>query len=296
MFPTMFGPSFTGHLTLIAGTADLSPTLSEADVPTNAPWGCDAPGGTISQVVTPEKTVTDTGPFPCFTQFRTLADTLDAKGVSWKYYVPALNANEGGNEWSMFDSIKSVRFGKDWKTSVISPPQTVLQDAANNKLPGVSWVIPDADWSDHPYSGTPYGPSWVSAVVNAIGQSKAWKSTAIIVVWDDWGGFYDNVPPPQVDFRGLGIRVPCIIISPYVRPHVQHTTYEFGSIVKFVEEAFKLPPLGTTAEGYTDTRAASLTDSFDFTMRPRRFHKIPAPYSAKFFLERAPSGRAPDSD
>jgi len=296
MFPTMFGPSFTGHLTLIAGTADLNPTLSEADVPNNAPWGCDAPSGTRSETAHADQSVTFDGPFPCFTQFRTLADTLDAKGLSWKYYVPALDANQGGNEWSMFDAIKNVRFGKDWKSSVISPPQTVLQDAAKNNLPSVSWVIPDAIWSDHPYSGTPYGRSWVTAVVNAIGESKAWKSTAIVVVWDDWGGFFDNVPPPQLDFRGLGIRVPCIIISPYVRPHVQHTNYEFGSIVKFVEEAFKLPPLGTTAAGYTDTRAASLSDSFDFTMRPRRFHKIAAPYPPKFFVEHAPSGRAPDSD
>jgi len=296
MFPTMFGPSFTAHLTLIAGTADLSPTLSEADVPNNAPWGCDAPPGTITTVAHTNQSVTEDGPFPCFTQFRTLADTLDAKGLSWKYYVPALNANEGGNEWSMFDSIKSVRFGKDWKQNVISPPQTVLQDAANNRLPNVSWVIPDSVWSDHPYAGTPYGPSWVTAVVNAIGKSKAWKSTAIVVVWDDWGGFYDNVPPPQVDFRGLGIRVGCIIISPWVRPHVSHTTYEFGSIVRLVEESFGLPPLGSQADGYTDTRAASLLDSFDFTMHPRRFKKIAAPYPPRFFIEHAPSGVPPDSD
>ena len=296
MFPTMFGPSFTGHLTLIAGTASLSPTLSEADVPNQMPWGCDAPAGTITTVAHADQSVTENGPFPCFTQFRTLADTLDAKGVSWKYYVPALNAHQGGNEWSMFDAIKSVRYNGDWEAKVISPPQTVLTDARNNNLPGVSWVIPDSDWSDHPYSGTPYGPSWVAAVVNAIGQSKAWSSTAIVIVWDDWGGFFDNAPPPQLDFRGLGIRVPCIIVSPYVRPHVEHTQYEFGSIVRFVEDAFKLPPLGTAADGYTDARATSLKGAFNFGMKPRRFRKIPATYPAQFFLNRAPSGKAPDSD
>ncbi|HZY98818.1 MAG TPA: alkaline phosphatase family protein [Candidatus Baltobacteraceae bacterium] len=296
MFPTMFGPSYTAHLTLIAGTVDLNPSLSEADVPSNSPWGCDAPSGTRSTVVTAKKTPTEAGPFPCYTQFRTLADTLDAAGVSWKYYAPIVGGTDpAGNEWSAFDSIHSVRYGSDWK-NVVSPPQRVLADARNDKLAGVSWVIPDAIWSDHPYEGTDYGPSWVSAVVNAIGKSKAWKSTAVVVVWDDWGGFFDNVAPPQPDFRGLGIRVPCIIISPYVRPHVQHTTYEFGSIVRFVEQAFGLPVLGPASAGYTDGRAASLTDSFDFTMKPRRFHKVAAPYPPSFFIEHVPSRRVPDDE
>jgi phospholipase C len=296
MFPTMFGPSYTAHLTLIAGTANVQPSISEADSPSSFPWGCDAPAGTRTDTVDSSRDETYSGPFPCFTQFKTLGDTLDAAGVSWKYYAPLVGGSDpGGKMWSAFDSISSIRYGSHW-ANVVSPPQRVLADARKNNLPGVSWVIPDNLWSDHPETGTDYGPSWVTAIVNAVGESKAWESTAIVVVWDDWGGFFDNVPPPQLDFRGLGIRVPCIIISPYVRPHVQHTTYEFGSIVKFVEQAFGLPPLGTTAAGYTDTRAASLKDSFDFTMQPRRFHKISAPYPATFFTEHAPSGKAPDSD
>ena len=296
MFPTMFGPSYTGHLSLIAGTADLTPTLSEADLPTNFPWGCDAPSGTISQVVNTSKKVTATGPFPCFTQFKTLAATLDAAGVSWKYYAPVVGSSSGGNQWSAFDSIRSVRYGTDWKAKVISPPQQVLTDAANGALAGVSWVIPDENWSDHPNSGTPYGPSWVANVINAIGTSSNWKSTAIVVVWDDWGGFYDNLQPPQLDFRGLGIRVPCLIVSPYVQPHVEHTSYEFGSIVKFVEQVFGLPALGSQSAGYTDGRATSLANSFNFTMAPRAFSKIPAPYPPTFFIEHAPSRRAPDNE
>jgi len=296
MFPTMFGPSYTGHLTLISSTADLSATNSEVDLPTQFPWGCDAPAGTITTTVGPNKIPTEHGPFPCFTQFNTLAATLDAKGVSWKYYAPVVGSSSGGNQWSAFDSIRSVRYGTDWKAKVISPPQQVLTDAANGNLAGVSWVIPDANWSDHPYSGTPYGPSWVAAVVNAIGQSKAWSSTAIVVVWDDWGGFYDNLAPPQLDFRGLGIRVPCLIISPYVQAHVDHTPYEFGSIVKFVEQVYGLPALGTQAAGYTDTRATSLANSFNFSMAPRAFSKIPAPYPPSFFIQQKPSRRAPDSE
>jgi phospholipase C len=295
MFPSMFGPSYTAHLTLIAGTADLSPTLSEADLPTQFPWGCDAPKGTVSAVVNTKKAVSESGPFPCFTQFKTLATTLDAAKVTWKYYAPVVGTSYGGNQWSAFDSINSVRYGGDWK-NIISPPQQVLTDAGKGVLPGVSWVIPDVNWSDHPYSGKPYGPSWVANVINAIGTSSQWKSTAIVVVWDDWGGFYDNLPPPQLDFRGLGIRVPCLIISPYVQAHVEHTSYEFGSIVKFVEQVFGLPALGTQAAGYTDARATSLANAFNFSIAPRVFTKIPAPYPPSFFSNYAATRRAPDDE
>ena len=296
MFPTMMGPSFTAHLTLIAGTADLDPTLSEIDVPNNSPWGCDAPSGTTTVTLRSDGFIEGGAPYsPCFTQFNTMAQALDAKGVSWKYYAPQVGQPGGGNTWSSFDAIKSVRYSSDWTTRVVTETK-VLTDAAKGHLPNVSWVIPDANWSDHPDSGTDYGPSWVAAVVNAVGKSKDWKSSAVVVVWDDWGGFYDDLPPPQLDFRGLGIRVPCLIISPYVKPHVEHTGYEFSSILKFVEQVFGLPALGPPSAGYTDTRAASLANSFDFSMQPRRYYEIRAKYPPSFFLHHAPSLRPPDSE
>jgi phospholipase C len=296
MFPTMLGPSFTAHLTLIAGTADLNPTLSEVDVPKGIPWGCDAPPGTTTSTLNAQREeVSGNDIPPCFTQFRTMADTLDAAGISWKYYAPVLY-RPGGLAWSSFDAIKSVRYSSDWTTKVVSPPTKVLTDAAEGRLPKVSWVIPDAIWSDHPDQGTPYGPSWVSAVVNAIGTSNAWKSTAIFVLWDDWGGFFDNATPPQLDFRGLGIRTPCLIISPYVTPHVARTQYEFASILKFVEQTFGLPTLGSVADGYTDARATSVLDSFDFTIAPRKYKKVAAPYPPSFFLNHAPSLKPPDDE
>lgn len=294
MFPTMFGESFTAHLTLVAGTADLTPTLSLVNDPSQSiPWGCDDASGTTTWTVNAQRVVAGGGPFPCFTQFRTMADTLDAAHLSWRYYAPVVGGSDSGQVWSSFDAIRNVRYGPDWRR-IVSPPQQILADAAHKKLAAVTWVIPDFLWSDHPYAGKPYGPSWVAAVVNAIGNSPAWRSTAIVVLWDDWGGFFDNVPPPHRDFRGLGIRVGCIIVSPYVRPHVSHTVYEFGSVLKFVEQVFGLPPLGSRRNGYTDRRATSLADSFDFTMNPRRFKTIPAPYPASFFLSHAPSLRAPD--
>ena len=87
--------------------------------------------------------------------------------------------------------------------------------------------------------GSDKGPSWVASVVNAIGESSYWDSTAIVVLWDDWGGWYDNAKPPQLDYRGLGFRVPCLIISPYAKEgYVDRTQYEFASILRFIEQVY----------------------------------------------------------
>ncbi len=296
MFPTEFGPSFTGHLSLIAGTTSLSANEAVANNPFGGPWGCDATPGTNTFIVN-LKRIIKTGPFPCYTQFHTMADVLDGGNVSWKYYAPAIDANKGGALWSSFSAIRAVRYGSDWNNDMSSPQTNVLLDAKKGDLPNVSWVIPDWTWSDHASSGSDMGPSWVSAVVNAIGRGPDWKSTAIVIVWDDWGGWYDNVPPPNFDYRGPGIRVGCIIVSPYAKPHfVDHTQYEFGSILRFAEEAFGLPTIGSASAGYTDARATSLDDAFDFTQAPRPFKAIPAKYPASTFLRQKPSGRPPDTD
>ena len=155
-----------------------------------------------------------------------MAKTLDDKHITWSYYAPSLTEDQGGRVWSEFRAIKAVFKGPDWKAHVISPETTVLTDVSKGTLPQVSWVVPKAHNSDHDVGDTG-GPAWVSSIVNAIGESKYWNNTAIFVVWDDWGGWYDNVPPPQPDWVGLGFRVPCIIISPYARAHyVSHTQYE----------------------------------------------------------------------
>ena len=115
------------------------------------------------------------------------------------------------------------------------------------------------------------GPAWVAQDRQRRRHSKYWNSTAIIVVWEDWGGWYDHVPPPQLDYAGLGFRVPMIVVSPYAKSgYVSHTQYEFGSIIRFVEDTFGLGRLGTT-----DTRATSIGDVFDFTQQARKFTKIP---------------------
>ena len=113
------------------------------------------------------------------------------------------------------------------------------------------------------------------------------------MLWDDWGGFYDNAPPPQLDYRGLGIRVPCIIISPYAKHgYVSHVQYEFGSILRFIEETYGLPAgsIGSVAQGYTDERATSLDDAFNFSQQPRAFRPIATKYPKSYFLHAAALG------
>jgi phospholipase C len=298
MFPDMFGPSYTAHQSLIAGTTDISNTQAVIDIPTNLPWDCRSGPTNQTDLVAlvaagqPGYHVPmyNAGPPPCMTQYRTMADTLDAKHVSWKYYVPSVNVI-GNDTWNAFEAIKSVAYGPD-VSKITSPQTTVLTDAANGTLPQVSWVIPDREDSDHPSGHSNKGPSWVATVVNAIGKSQYWDSTAIIVTWDDWGGWFDHVNPQQMDPIGLGLRVPAIVISPYSRAHtVVHTQYEFGSILKFTEQVFDLAPLGGHS---TDARSASLIDSFDFTQKPIKFKKFPVPETPEYFINRKPSNEPVD--
>jgi phospholipase C/isoprenylcysteine carboxyl methyltransferase (ICMT) family protein YpbQ len=297
MFPTEFGSSFTAHLDLIAGTTNLTPQTALVNMPSASPWGCDAPPGTFTQIVNSARVVSFGGPFPCLTQFRTLADELDAHVLSWNYYEPPVFSLLGA--WSAFDAIEPVREGPDWTYHVLSSePQTkILSDAASGQLANVVWVTPDKLDSDHSGSNSDTGPSWVAAVVNAIGESPYWNSTVIVLLWDEWGGWYDNVAPPQRSFLGRGIRVPCILISPYAHAdYVDHTVYSYGSVLKLIEQTFHLPELGPAALGYTDGRANSLATALDLNQTPRAFVPIPAKYPPAYFVERPPSYLPPDTE
>ena len=297
MFPTEFGGSFTGHLTMVAGTDDIKlPDQAEVDFPSKAPDDCDAPPGTKSDFITPNRHESYKGPFPCFDQFNTIAQVLDGAGVSWKFY--ATKVLDAGM-WEPFEAIKYVRYGSDWSSNIVAPQTQVLADAASGDLASVDWVTPSRLDSDHPQYLSDKGPSWVASVVNAVGESAYWPNTAIIVVWDDWGGFYDNAAPPQLDYRGLGIRVPCLIISPYAKQgYVSHVQYEYGSILRFIEEVNNLPAgsIGPTSQGYTDGRAASLDDAFDFTQQPRQFTPISSKYPMSDFRREPPSNEPVDTE
>jgi phospholipase C len=293
MYPTESSGSFTGHQDLIRGDTEINDHESLIDFPSNGPWGCDAPPGTyVPLLLKKDGEVTNYGPFPCLT-YPTLRDLLDAKKVSWKYYTPSLDGSLAGAYWDAFEAIKAVRYGTEWTTNISTPEKNIFKDIDAGSLASVSWIVPDGVNSDHSGFGKhDTGPSWVASIVNAIGHSPYWSSTAIVIVWDDWGGWYDHVPPPQLDYAGLGIRVPMIVVSPYAKVgYVSHTQYEFGSILKFIENNWDLGSLGTS-----DRRSTSIEDVFDFTQKPRKFIRIPAKYSKSFF-EHQPSSNVPvDTD
>jgi phospholipase C len=296
MFQTEGSDSFTAHQDLIAGGTQIKPNEALVDIPTcgarTCTWGCDAPPGTRTSLISERDVFRQgAGPFPCLS-YATLRDLLDAKGVSWKYYVPPMGAGMG-RLMTAFDAIKAVRYGPEWHTNISRPQTKIFNDITNDELPAVSWLVPDALDSDHPGDGaTDTGPSWVAAVVNAIGKSREWKSTAIIILWDDWGGFYDNMNPRQYGFGSLGFRVPAIIVSPYAkRGYIAKTDYEFGSILKYIENNWHLGRLGTT-----DVRATSIIDCFDYSQKPRAFKHIAVKYPESYFLTRPPSYRPVDTD
>jgi phospholipase C len=304
LFQTQGSGSFSAHQDLIRGGTFIRSNASLVDTPNGVPWGCDAAGATVTNLLTTGlKLEEDQGPYPCTKDFpssgssyKTLRDLLDAKGVSWKYYSPCFSGWKScadkctlcaGALLNAFDVIWPVRNGPQWGTNVSMPQTTIFNDIKNGKLASVSWVIPTDNDSDHPGLPVDDGPAWVASVVNAIGGSSYWNTTAIVVVWDDWGGLYDHLKPPFQDNQGgLGFRVPMIVISPYVpQGSVSHTQYEFGSILKYVETNWNLGSLGTT-----DKRAKSIGDVFNYNQQPRSFTAIPSRHSIRFFREERPSG------
>ena len=252
MFSSLAGPSFPNHLYTIAAQSG-----GAIQVPVASTWGCDAnPGGTVAVMNSSGQI---TSQFPCF-DFQTLADSLQAAGITWKYYAPGYK--EPGYIWSALDAIKHIRMGPLWATNVVPDTQFVT-DAAGGNLPAVSWVVTGAG-SEHPTADVCKGENWTVQQVNAIMQGPNWNSTAIFITWDDFGGFYDHVPPPTLDIYGLGPRVPLLIISPYaLAGHISHTQYEFSSFLRFVELRFGLTPLTSR-----DTAANDMTDSFNFLQTP----------------------------
>ena len=155
-----------------------------------------------------------------------------------------------------------------------------MHRARTGHLPAVSWVIPSGRDSEHPPARVSAGQSYVTRLVDSVMHGKDWRSTAIFLAWDDWGGFYDHVPPPHVDFNGYGLRVPGLVISPYARTgYVDHQSLSFDAYVKFIEDDFlggqRLDPrTDGRPDGRPDVREdnpglGNLAYDFDFSRRPR---------------------------
>ncbi len=287
MFQSNEGPSFPAHQYMISGTSAVADgsSLLAADNPLHASasaGGCDSPPGTLVPLIDAAG-VENRKSFPCYDR-NSLMELLDRQGLTWRYY----QATRGAGLWNGPDAVLHIRTSPGFSHNVVQPSSTVLSDIAKGRLADVVWVTPTALASDHAQSTNGTGPSWVAAVVNAVGESRYWNSTAIFVTWDDWGGWYDHVPPHIYTSYELGFRVPLIVISPYAKNrYVSHVQHEFGSILKFAEKIFGLPSLHTT-----DERSDDLFDCFDFSKAPSKFTPIPAPYPPGYFA-RQPS-REPD--
>ena len=259
-FSDTFAGSFSAHLYDIAaqsdGVIDQPFETSGAKLHT---WGCDAPGDAlVPDVVDTQMDII--GEFPCF-DFPTMADTMNSAGVTWRYYAPTLGHQ--GYVFSVYNAVNHIYNSSYWTTNVVSDTQFIT-DALSGNLPAMSWLVTGAA-SEHPPNSTCNGENWTVNNLNALMQGPDWNSTAVFLVWDDFGGFYDHVaPPPPIDQFGLGIRVPFLIISPYVIPgHISHTQYEFASVLRFAEETFGLPALTQRDANANDTQ-----DSFNYTQNP----------------------------
>ena len=189
-----------------------------------------------------------------------LPDQLEDEGISWKYYATE-------NAWmNVMQMIRHVRYGSMW--GKVQEPDHFVQDVRRGDMPQVSWIIPPESYNEHPGEGksTCAGENWTVNQVNTVMKSEFWRSTLIVVVWDDFGGFYDPVVPPQYDVMGLGPRTPALIISPYTRQgdtpqggYVDETVYEFSSVLAFIERLFDLEPMTDR-----DAQADPLSGALDF--------------------------------
>jgi phospholipase C len=303
MFQTNQGPSFPAHQFIISGTsapaAGSNLFVSENPVGiTNAgnDTGCTAPSVEYVEQIDPSGV--ETPLYPCF-DHPTLTDSLNTAKISWRYYT-----SSAGSIWTAPNAIQhmcgpnapppnaTACTGSDWTNNVVLASTQVLTDIANGQLPTVSWVIPNGLESDHALSNDGSGPSWVSSVVNAIGNSSYWSNTVIFITWDDWGGWYDHVAPQVINSYEYGFRVPMIVVSPYAKAaYVSHVTHNFGSILKFIETTYSLPSLG-----YADAGADDLSDCFNFSQTPISFRSIAAPLKADYFLNDKRPPTDPDDD
>ncbi len=336
MFQTNQGPSFPAHQYIISGTSaactpggscpgSTTSTTYVADNPSsdNRPdgslWaGCLAPPASVVNLIDvsqpfPNQSFTYlTGP-ECF-EHPTLTDLLDSHSLSWKYYGPI-----PGSIWTSPDAIQHLcQPSGDPNSTVCSGPAwtnanpnvvmeglnaQIITDIQNGQLASVSWVIPAGQASDHADGNMGLGPSWVASIVNAIGQSTFWSDTAIIVTWDDWGGWYDHVPPPirnsgsYLNSYEYGFRVPLLFISAYAKPaYVSHQQNDFGSILKFIEQTFSLPQIDPSV-GYADAYAlGDLSDCYDLSQTPLTFKTVASPVGASFFIGNKTKPLPPDTD
>jgi phospholipase C len=269
-FSSMYGPTFPEHLYTVG--AQSARVAGNKDQATNPGGYCGDPGETVirfrpsmtkkeeQEVMAAVRRVDVDGITQywehvraCF-DFEVLPDHLDRKGISWHYYA------DEGSWMNALLAINHIYNSEHWGTDV-TPEEQFPEDIVNENLDRVTWVVPGPGVNEHP--GGPsvcVGENWTVDVVNKLMRSKYWKSMAIFITWDDFGGFYDHVEPPQYDILGLGPRVPMLIISPYAKEgFVDPTVYEFSSVLRFIETVYDIPPMTER-----DAQASNMLNAFDF--------------------------------
>jgi phospholipase C len=261
-FSSAFGPSFPNHLyTIAAQSAEARDNPRRPPKSMSNTFGCDAPP---EQKVERYDSQGHVGLVPPCFDFRTEGDVLNRAHIPWAYY--AATERQRGYIWSAYTAIDRYRNDPAQWARYIRPVDSLLGDIAANKLPPVTWVTPRFELSDHPDYSFCHGENWTTQVVDAVMRSKMWKDTAIFITWDDYGGFYDHVPPPDVDRMGFGFRVPLLVISPYaIEGKVSHEEGEFSSVLRFMKDNWNLRPFLTNR----DRQATPMMSAFDFSQAPR---------------------------
>ena len=290
-FSSMYGPTFPEHLYTVAAYAG---DIVDNKNPTGGEGGyCADPEeqvtafernlseSEIAEIVAAEGASYKPGdPFnfddivkywkkirACF-DFEVIMDQFEEHDIPWRYYAA------DGSWMNALLAIEHIyQNPKLWGPKVRDPAilkdgstgDRFIEDLQTGKLPAATWIVPPPGTNEHP--GGPsvcVGENWTVRHLNAIMESKYWKNTAVFITWDDFGGFYDHVPPPQYDHMGLGPRVPMIIVSPWAKQgYVDKTEYEFSSVLKFMERIFGLECMNDR-----DCGANDMFNAFDFTQPP----------------------------
>ena len=356
MFHTNQGPSFASHQFLFSGTSAPDEYGEQyyqyfaAEI-NGATGGCLAHGNDTTVLIGPNGNE-DTWVYPCF-HHPTLATVLDGAGINWKYYaqkaVGIWTAPIASQDVCQPNQRHTQCTGTDWNNNMVirgvngaSAGQILSDISTNCNLANVSWVVPDGAWGDHANENKGWGPAWVADIVDAVGTSSCtnpdgtsyWNTTAILITWDEWGGWYDHVAPPTLGYFGgggngqqytYGFRVPLLAVSAY-SPHPGYVSgplsntlvcpnyycHDFGSILNFIEYAFgsngkSLGTIGSPNWPYADYFALdaqpscpactySLSDFFNFTQSPTQFVQIPSPLPASFFINYKGQYRDADDD
>lgn len=194
--------------------------------------------------------------------FVTMAELLGASEISWKYYDGGPDPKSFGY-WNPLPGFKTFMDSEKLRSHLVDNTE-YFRDLREGGLPAVAWIIPNTAESEHPPADVQLGMWYVTSIVNALMKSPYWQNSVLIITWDDYGGFYDHVPPPEVDKYGYGPRVPAIIVSPYAQPgFIDHTLYDFTSVLRFIEDRFNLKPLTER-----DKNANNLAQSLNLKQQP----------------------------